>query len=90
VCYRCATPHLNEAILSFEVFKVAGYCFQDFGSVMSERQLTSTDSEFLDRISGNPIHAYKMMKRFAVDWKKLEQDLTEDDWKGKQPKSLKN
>ena len=50
---------------------------------MSERQLTSTDSEFLDRISGNPIHAYKMMKRFAVDWKKLEQDLTEDDWKGK-------
>jgi hypothetical protein len=57
---------------------------------MSERQLTSTDSEFLDRISGNPIHAYKMMKRFAVDWKKLEQDLTEDDWKGKQPKSLKN
>jgi hypothetical protein len=24
-----------------------------------------------------------MMKRFAVDWKKLEADLTEDDWKGK-------
>ena len=49
---------------------------------MSERQMTTSDSEFLDLIAGNPIHAYKMMKRFAVDWKKLEQDLTEDDWKG--------
>ena len=59
------------------------FVFQDFTAVMSERGTASSDSEFLDRVAGNPIHAYKMMKRFAVDWKKLEADLTEDDWKGK-------
>ena len=59
------------------------FLFQDFTAVMSERGTASSDSEFLDRVAGNPIHAYKMMKRFAVDWKKLEADLTEDDWKGK-------
>ena len=49
---------------------------------MNERQQAGSDSEFFDRITGNPIHAYKMIKRFAVDWKKLEADLNEDDWKG--------
>jgi hypothetical protein len=49
---------------------------------MNERQLVADEPEFYDRVVGNPIHAYKLMKRFAVDWKKLEQDLTDDDWKG--------
>ena len=44
---------------------------------MNERQQAGSDSEFFDRITGNPIHAYKMIKRFAVDWKKLEADLND-------------
>lgn len=55
---------------------------QDFSAAMNERQLAADEPEFYDRVVGNPIHAYKLMKRFAVDWKKLEQDLTDDDWKG--------
>jgi uncharacterized protein YjaZ len=38
--------------------------------------------ELLNRIVGNPIHAYKMMKRFSIDWKKIELSLEEDDWAG--------
>ena len=49
---------------------------------MSEREMVNSDEEFDDRIVGNPIHAYKTVKRFAVDLKKIEQDLQQDDWKG--------
>jgi len=57
---------------------------------MSERQQAADESEFYDRVIGNPIHAYKLMKRFAVDWKKLEQDLTDDDWKGNIIRKINN
>ena len=49
---------------------------------MSEKKEISDEQEFTDRVVGNPIHAYKMMKRFSVDWKKIENDLKEDDWAG--------
>jgi uncharacterized protein YpuA (DUF1002 family) len=49
---------------------------------MSEKRENSDEQEFTDRVVGNPIHAYKMMKRFSVDWKKIENDLKEDDWTG--------
>ena len=50
--------------------------------VMSERAMVNSDDEFDERIVGNPIHAYKTVKRFAIDLKKIEQDLQQDDWKG--------
>ena len=50
--------------------------------MMSEKRELSDENEFTDRVVGNPIHAYKMMKRFSVDWKKIENDLKEDDWAG--------
>ena len=50
---------------------------------MSERDSVNNEGEFFDRIVGNPIHAYKMMKRFSVDLGKIEKDLKEDDWSGK-------
>ena len=34
-----------------------------------------------DEIVGNPIHAFNLVKRFVVDWKKIENDLSKDDWK---------
>ena len=39
--------------------------------------------QFVNRVVGNPIHAYKMMKRFAIDWKRIEKSLEDDDWEGK-------
>ena len=39
--------------------------------------------KFVNRVVGNPIHAYKMMKRFAIDWKRIEKSLEDDDWEGK-------
>ena len=50
---------------------------------MAERRAGDAETEFLDRIVGNPIHAYKMMKRFTVDLKKIENDLKEKDLEGK-------
>ncbi len=38
------------------------------------------DEAFLDAIVGNPIHAYKMMKRFSIDLSRIEKDMKEDDW----------
>jgi len=54
---------------------------QDFNDVMKERALAKSDDDLEDMIIGNPIHAYKTVKRFAIDLKKIEQDLQEDDWK---------
>lgn len=34
----------------------------------------------MEKIISNPIHAYKMMKRFAVDWQLIEKDLQTDEW----------
>ena len=52
---------------------------------MKERQEIKSNEDLDEKIIGNPIHAYKTVKRFAVDLKKIEQDLNEqeDDWKGR-------
>ena len=55
---------------------------QDFNDVMKEKELADNEEDIDERIIGNPIHAYKTVKRFAVDLKKIEQELQEDDWKG--------
>ena len=34
----------------------------------------------MEKIISNPIHAYKMMKRFAIDWQLIEKDLQTDEW----------
>ena len=51
---------------------------------MKEREDVKTNEDLDEKIIGNPIHAYKTVKRFSVDLKKIEQDLNEqeDDWKG--------
>ena len=47
---------------------------------MKERRSIRTEDELLEKIATNPIHAFKMMKRFTVDWKSLQQDLEANDW----------
>jgi hypothetical protein len=49
---------------------------------MGEEKTTKSDNELADRVASNPIHAYKMMKRFTVDWKSLENDLKSEEWNG--------
>jgi len=48
---------------------------QDFDHVMREREAARNEIEFNDRVAGNPIHAYNLVKRLTVDWKRVEQDL---------------
>jgi len=53
---------------------------EEFDEVMKERRRTSSEEDLYDKIATNPIHAYKMMKRFTVDWKSLQADLEANDW----------
>ena len=48
---------------------------------MAERESVQNEREFNERVVGNPIHAYKAVKRFVVDWRQIEKDLAKDDWK---------
>ena len=57
---------------------------------MKERELATNEEDIDERIIGNPIHAYKTVKRFAIDLKKIEQELQEDDWKGRITLRLQN
>lgn len=47
---------------------------------MKEKRVTKNEDELLDKIATNPIHAFKMMKRFTVDWKTLQKDLEANEW----------
>ena len=45
--------------------------------------LDSCDEDVLDRIVGNPIYNYQMLKRLLVYWKSLEEDMKKIDTKRK-------
>ena len=53
---------------------------QEFDEVVQERRNVQSDDALMEKIISNPIHAYKMMKRFAVDWQLIEKDLQTDEW----------
>ena len=50
---------------------------------MKEKERAADEREMLEKIAANPIHAYKMMKRFTIDWKHIETDIKNEDWEGK-------
>ena len=54
--------------------------FQEFEEVVHERKNVPTEEALMEKIITNPIHAYKMMKRFAVDWQLIEKDLQTEEW----------
>ena len=73
----------NDMLTIFYVYLLKDlFTFKEFNTVMSERSMVDSDDEFDMRIVGNPIHAYKTVKRFAIDLKKIEQDLQQDEWSG--------
>ena len=43
----------------------------------------SCDDDILERIVGNPIYNYQMLKRLLVHWKKLEEEMKNIDTKRK-------
>ena len=55
----------------------------DFEGTLLDSSQNETDQQYIDRLVGNPIHAFNLIRRFTVDIPSLEQDLKEDDWKGK-------
>jgi len=65
--------------LQTKLNKINSY-LEEFDEVMKERRQTPSEEDLIEKIATNPIHAYKMMKRFTVDWKSLQKDLEEDDW----------
>eukprot|EP00096_Caligus_rogercresseyi_P014378 TRINITY_DN6888_c0_g1_i4.p1 TRINITY_DN6888_c0_g1~~TRINITY_DN6888_c0_g1_i4.p1 ORF type:complete len:543 (-),score=113.79 TRINITY_DN6888_c0_g1_i4:996-2501(-) len=60
--------------------KIQEYLLEVESSLSDKSESDKSDEEYFERISGNPIHAYKLVKRFSVDWKRLEPEVMEDDW----------
>ena len=47
---------------------------------MVEEKATS-EEEFIERVAGNPIHAYRLMKRLYFDWQTVEKEIKTDNWR---------
>ena len=52
---------------------------QDFETTLLDR---NTEGGDISAIVGNPVQAFKLMRRFTVDIPNIEKDLKQDDWKG--------
>lgn len=65
--------------LQSKLDKINAY-LEEFDEVVQERRNVQSDDALMEKIISNPIHAYKMMKRFAVDWQLIEKDLQTDEW----------
>ena len=55
---------------------------RDFEGTLLEEMSEETSHEHIDRIVGNPVHAFQLMRRFTVDIPNIEKDLKKDDWRG--------
>merc|ERR1719410_1425853 len=56
---------------------------KDFEKSLVDRDsdVVESEAEYLERIVGNPVHAFNLIRRFTVDIPNIEKDLKEDDWK---------
>jgi prolyl 4-hydroxylase len=43
----------------------------------------ANEEEFMEHLTGNPIHAYRLMKRLCFDWETVEKEIKVDNWQGK-------
>lgn len=53
---------------------------KEYASITEEG--ADTEDEFQERVAGNPIHAYRLMKRLTVDWNNIKHQLLNDQWEG--------
>jgi len=51
---------------------------EEYESVVAEK--VTNEEEFMERVAGNPVHAYRLMKRLTVDWKEIQHHMRNDDW----------
>lgn len=56
---------------------------RDYQSVVEEQ--ASSEDEFVERVAGNPIHAYRLMKRLYFDWQTVEKEIKNDEWRSMDP-----
>jgi len=54
----------------------------EFESVLHEGAGARNQEELTERLVGNPIHAYNLIRRFSIDIGNIERDIQEDDWAG--------
>lgn len=47
-------------------------------------------NEFMERLAGNPIHAYRLMKRLYFDWQLIEKEIKTDNWQSASPYTNSN
>ncbi|CAL4248406.1 unnamed protein product, partial [Meganyctiphanes norvegica] len=40
-----------------------------------------TEEGIVERLAGNPLHAFHLIKRMTVDWKHIEANVNNDTWK---------
>ncbi len=52
---------------------------EDYQSVVEEK--AASEEEFIERVAGNPIHAYRLMKRLYFDWQTVEKEIKADNWR---------
>lgn len=52
---------------------------KEYESITKEE--AGTEDEFQERVVGNPIHAYRLMKRLTVDWNNIKNQLLDDQFK---------
>jgi len=52
----------------------------EFESVLHEGAGARNQEELTERLVGNPIHAYNLIRRFSIDVGNIERDIQEDDW----------
>ena len=70
--------------ISSNIFSIICRYVRDFEGTLMEtrRESDEASQEYIDRLVGNPVHAFKLMRRFTVDIPNIEKDLKKDDWKG--------
>ena len=54
----------------------------DFEATLLDNEAKMGDLDYITGIVGNPLQAFKLMRRFTVDIPNIEKDLKQDDWKG--------
>jgi len=52
----------------------------EFEGVLEDSTGVTSREELTQRLVGNPIHAYNLIRRFAIDIEIIEKDIAEDDW----------
>lgn len=61
---------------------------KDYESVVEEK--ATNEEEFIERVAGNPIHAYRLMKRLYFDWQTVEKEIKTDEWRSMCPIRFKS